>query len=109
MNTRLSMPAVALLLFLPDPGSGARADENFRCGSYIASSDMSVQELLSKCGQPSSRSRSAEDVMVRNPNTGLMQKTGQTFTETWIYDRGANPPMVVTIVDGRIRSIERGR
>jgi hypothetical protein len=109
MKTRLSIPAAALLLSLLDPGGSARADENFRCGNYIASSDMSVQELLSKCGQPNSRSRSAEDVMVRNPNTGLMQKTGKTFTETWIYERGANPPMIVTIVDGRIRSIERGR
>jgi hypothetical protein len=30
--------------------------------------------------------------------------------ETWLYDRGTTaPPMVVTIVDGRIKNIERQR
>ena len=36
-----------------------------------------------------------------------MVKIGETRMETWTYDRGANPAMVVTIVDGRIKSIER--
>jgi hypothetical protein len=88
--------------------SDARADESFRCGKWIASSDMTVQDLLAKCGPPDSRARSTEDVMARNPNTGLMFKTGETSTETWIYERGTTAaPMVVTIVDGRIKSIER--
>jgi hypothetical protein len=104
MKTRVLLPAAALLFL-----GAAHADDHFRCGNYIASSDMSVQELLAKCGPPKSRTRSAEDVMVRNRNTGLMQKAGQTITETWIYDRGSNPPMVITIVDGRIRSIQRGQ
>ena len=41
-------------------------------------------------------------------NNGLLMKTGETTTETWMYDRGTQAaPMVVTIVDGRIKSIER--
>lgn len=86
------------------------ADESFRCGKWIASSDMTVEDLLAKCGQPHSRERKVEDVMVRNNNTGLMRKTGETVIETWIYDRGSTAaPMVVTLVDGRIKRIERAR
>ena len=71
---------------------------------------VSVEELLAKCGQPRSRERKVEDVMVRNHNTGLMRRAGETVTETWIYDRGSTAaPMVVTIIDGRIERIERAR
>jgi hypothetical protein len=98
--------ALALLLL----SAMAFADENFRCGKWIASSDLSVQELLAKCGEPSSRETRTEDVRVRNRNTGLLYKTGEILVEVWTYDRGsAAAPMVVTIVDGRIKSLERGR
>jgi hypothetical protein len=36
-----------------------------------------------------------------------MMKVGETTVETWTYDRGANPAMVVIIVDGHIKSIDR--
>jgi hypothetical protein len=86
----------------------ARADGNFRCGKWIAESSMSVTDLLAKCGQPVSRETRTEDVMVRNRNTGLMMKSGETTVETWTYDRGTGAsPMVVTIIEGRIKSIER--
>jgi Protein of unknown function (DUF2845) len=88
--------------------SAARADESFRCGKWIASSDMSVTDLLAKCGEPHQRVTTTEDVKVRNRNTGLMQKLGEVIVERWTYDRGNNaPPMVVTIVDGRIKSLDR--
>ena len=46
--------------------------------------------------------------MSRNRNYDLLVKTGETIIETWTYDRGSQAkPMVVTIVDGRIKSIER--
>jgi hypothetical protein len=84
------------------------AGESFRCGKWIASSDMTVGDLLAKCGEPRSRSRKTEEVMARNPNTGLMVRTGETVVETWIYDRGTTAsPMVVTIVDGRIKNMQR--
>jgi hypothetical protein len=87
--------------------TAAFADETFRCGSSIASSEMTVSELRAKCGEPTSRDSKTEEVKARNSNNGLMVKVGETTVETWIYDRGANPAMVVTIVDGRIKSIER--
>lgn len=94
----------AALLVLPFVAS---ADETFRCGNWIASSDMSVDQLLQKCGEPTTRESKTEDVLVRNRDNGLMLKTGETLIETWTYDRGANPAMVVTIIDGRIKSIDR--
>jgi hypothetical protein len=85
----------------------AQAD-NFRCGKWIASADMAVSELLARCGEPASRATRVEEVMSRNFNTGLMYKSGEQTVETWIYDRGSGAqPMVVTIVDGRITSVER--
>ena len=96
------LPLAALLLPV-----AASADETFRCGNWIASSEMSVSELTAKCGEPTSRESKTEDVKARNGNNGLMLKVGETTVETWTYDRGANPAMVVTIIDGRIKSITR--
>ena len=101
---KYALPMVVLAL-LP---LAALADESFRCGKWIATSAMSVAELTAKCGQPTARASETRDVLVRNRNFGLMTKTGETTVETWTYDRGPTAaPMVVTIVDGRIKSIER--
>ena len=102
---RRSLVIAALLLPF-----AASADEDFRCGNWIASSDMSVADLIRKCGEPTERSSRTEDVKVRNRDNGLMLKVGETLIETWTYDRGPQAaPMVVTIVDGRIKSIDRQR
>jgi hypothetical protein len=88
----------------------AFADEPFRCGKWVVTSAMSVSELSSKCGAPNSRESKTQDVLVRNQNNGLMRKTGETLIETWTYDRGNHAAaMVVTIVDGRIKSIDGKR
>lgn len=88
--------------------SAAAQADNFRCGKWVASEDLSVSELLAKCGEPASRETRIEEVRSRNHNTGGTYKSGEITVETWIYDRGATaPPIVITIVDGRIKSIER--
>jgi len=102
---KMPLAIATVLLMLPFTAS---ADENFRCGNSIASSDMTVEELVQKCGEPTTRATETKEVLVRNRDNGLMVKTGETLIETWTYDRGTQaPPMVVTIVDGRIKSIER--
>jgi hypothetical protein len=96
--------ATFLILLL---GASAQA-ETFRCGKWIANEDLSPAELVAKCGEPASKQARVEDVLVRHANTGLMRKTGETTIETWTYVRGSTAPdMLVTIVDGRIKSIER--
>ena len=81
------------------------SDESFRCGNWIVSSDMSVAELLNKCGNPTSQELSTHDVLNAH---GI--KVGTSKTETWRYDRGPMAAaMIVTIVDGQIQSMDRGK
>jgi hypothetical protein len=99
-----------LALGLGVASAAAPADEPFRCGKWIVTSSMSVAELSTKCGAPTSQDSKTQDVLVRNHNNGLMRKVGETLIETWTYDRGAHAAaMVVTIVDGRIKSIDGQR
>ena len=97
-------PVLILLSLVPLAASA----ETFRCGNWIVSRDLTVDDLLKKCGEPATRKAETQDVMSRNRNHDLLVKTGETIIETWTYDRGTQAkPMVVTIVDGKIKSIER--
>jgi hypothetical protein len=83
--------------------------ESFRCGQWIASTDMSVGELLEKCGEPTKKTAETIDVYGPAVSGGGRVKRGTSTIEKWTYDRGSQAaPMVVTIVDGRIKSMERG-
>jgi len=100
-NCRL---ALLSLLLLPI----AAAAETFRCGKWIINEDTTLEELMQKCGPPTSQESRTEDIKARNTSTGLIIKTGETTTEIWTYDRGPQAsPMVVTIIDGRVKRIER--
>lgn len=82
--------------------------DSMRCGKWVVSESVTVDELLNKCGQPQSRDVSKDDVYATNVN-GMRVKTGKvTVTERWIY-RNSNRslPMVVVIVDGKIISLTR--
>ena len=96
---KLTVLAGVLLVLVPRI---CCSDGYFRCGSWLVSADMSVTELLQKCGDPTSKQSSTEDV-----HNFDGAKVGTSTTEVWRYDRGSRAaPMVVTIVDGKIRSIE---
>lgn len=106
--SRPSLILAAALLGLGAMAGSARA-ETFRCGQWIASPEMSVEELLEKCGEPTTRSVEVVDTYARTAAGGRI-KTGTSTVETWTYDRGTQSfAMVVTIVDGSIKSMERGR
>jgi hypothetical protein len=86
----------------------ARADESFRCGKWVITSALTLGEIESKCGPPASRISRTEDIRARNRNTGLLMKMGETTIETLTWDRGPRAAaMVVTVVDGTLKSIER--
>lgn len=88
--------------------SVAAGAETFRCGQWIASRDMSVAELLEKCGEPTTKSVRQEDIFAKSAGGGT-HRIGTSTIETWTYDRGSQSfAMVVTIVDGKIKSMERG-
>lgn len=99
---------LALLTVIAAGVVPASADEPFRCGKWVVTSEQTLGEIISKCGEPASRTSRTEDVRVRNRNNGRMLKAGQTTVETLTWDRGPRAAaMVVTVVDGTIKSIER--
>lgn len=99
-------PAAFLLIALALTVS-ARADETIRCGSHIVNSSMPVEEILQKCGEPASKASREEEVRARNLN-GASVVVGTTVVEEWTYDRGSRAaPIRITVVDGKVRSIER--
>ena len=103
---RVSTTICALLVATPTICVG---DELLHCGGSIISVESSVAQLLAKCGKPSSQKASTEDVRTHVAKGGS-EKRGTTTTEIWRYDRGSTgAPMVVTIVDGKIQSIEKAQ
>lgn len=86
----------------------AVADETMRCGSWIVTSSASQDELLKKCGAPTSKDVATQDVYAPNINNKGTRKIGVTTTERWTYDRGTRAfRMIAVIVDGKLKRIER--
>ena len=103
--TRIIFVAALLVGFLMADFAAA---ETFRCGQWIASPDMTVDELLEKCGEPTARTVEVVDVYGPNANGAGNSKRGTVTVEKWMYDRGSSSfDMVVTIEDGKIKSMER--
>jgi len=101
---------IALFMLAALTAAGGAGADAMRCGKWVVTESVSVDELVSKCGQPRSKEVTRDDIYVTNPN-GLRVKTGDvTVTERWIYQRSTRSlPMVVVIVDGRIVSLTRQR
>ena len=103
--TRIIAIATLLAGFLL---AGPAPAETFRCGSSIASPEMTVEELLDKCGEPTNKTVDVVDVYGPNANGAGNNKRGTVTVEKWTYDRGSGSfDIVVTIEDGRIKSMER--
>jgi Protein of unknown function (DUF2845) len=102
MKATIMLAVFAGLLPLAAPA------ETFRCGKWIINEETTLTELTQKCGEPTSHDSRTEDVRQHNQYTSGWMKVGETTIERWIYDRGPRAQaMVVTVVDGRIKSIER--
>lgn len=108
MYHRLMKSCVTTVLAISLPLTAAA--ETFRCGKWIIGDATTREELVQKCGEPTLRTSRTEEVRAPNQYTGGTRVVGETVVETWIYERGPRAaPMVVTLVDGRIKSIERQR
>ncbi len=102
MRVRYLIAACAIGLFAMDDRAMA---DTFRCGSSLINESSTVDKIVEKCGVPHSKSSRTEDIRMRLPN-GTMRTTGTTTTEEWTYERGTTaPPFVVTIVDGKVKSV----
>ncbi|MFC4311427.1 DUF2845 domain-containing protein [Steroidobacter flavus] len=82
--------------------------DSMRCGKWVVNESVTVDELLSKCGEPKRKDVTKDDVYITNVN-GMRVKTGNVaVTERWIYQASASAlPMAVVIVDGKIVSLTR--
>lgn len=104
-TTRITLLLTGFL-FITTPA----AAETFRCGQWIASPDMSVGELLEKCGAPTNKAVEEIDVYGPGVSGAGRVKRGTSIVEKWTYDRGSQAAaIVVTVVDGEIKSMERSR
>ncbi len=84
------------------------AADSFRCGQRLATDDMTVEELLDACGEPTRKTVEVVDVYGPNVHGAGNIKRGTSRVEKWIYDFGPQSfDMVVTIVDGELKGIER--
>jgi len=102
----LILPTLALCALAAFPA--AQADESMRCGKWVVTSEVSVSELIAKCGAPASKEVSTQDLYGPGAQPGRTRKAGVSTTERWTYDRGSRSfRMIVTIVDGKVASIDR--
>jgi hypothetical protein len=100
---RTSTAAAWILLSLPV----ATWAESMRCGKWVVSETSSAAEILEKCGEPLQKDIAREDVLGKNA-LGNPIKLGVKVTERWRYQRSTGSlPMLVTVVDGKVVSIER--
>lgn len=102
MRARSLLALISLLAAAASPA----ADDTFRCGSKIIDTSMTMDEITSKCGQPSQRSVEEVPQYTRRAGGGT-QVTGTITVETWTYDRGSSSfPAVLRFEDGKLVSIE---
>lgn len=86
---------------------GAHAEETLRCGRWLVNSSATVEELLAKCGSPTSVREQEEDIRALGPKGGMI-KMGTAVTHYWTYSRGSQAAaLVVTIKNHKIHSIKR--
>ena len=86
----------------------AQASETMRCGKWLVDAQASREELSAKCGEPDRKEIKTEEVRRHNKFGTGSQVVGTTNVERWIYHRGSRSfEMIVTIVDGKIKSIDK--
>jgi hypothetical protein len=80
-----------------------------RCGKWVVNETSSSAEILEKCGEPQQKDVTREDIYAKN-TIGSTHKVGVKVTERWRYQASNRMlPMLVTIVDGKVVSIERAQ
>jgi hypothetical protein len=80
MKGFLSQAVLMLAATIAMAGAAAAADDSFRCGSKLIVAGMTQAEVLSHCGEPSSRSEEVQDVRSGN------RVVGKTTQHRWTYD-----------------------
>jgi hypothetical protein len=99
-----------LALAITARAAPAAADSSIRCEGGIVSEGDARIDLLGKCGLPAlqdGRVGSRTQVATAWPQGGVQRSVG-AVVEEWTYDFGPRSFVeVVTLVNGRVRSVER--
>lgn len=93
---------LALILAMP---AAAFAGESFRCGQWIITDELSVSELVAKCGEP--KLKRSEEVEIRAKVGSGSVSRGTSLIEYWTYVLSSGAHYEVKIVDGDIQNIGR--
>jgi hypothetical protein len=102
-NMRTNTFLLVALLITPILSSAG----SMRCGKWVVNEESSVAEIAEKCGQPQEKEITEQDVLAKN-NAGYPVKLGVQVTERWYYKPTPGKlKMLVTIVDGKVKSIAR--
>ena len=89
-------------------GAGVAQADSLVCRQgQVVKPGMSAEEVLEKCGKPTSAVARTEDVRRRNvEGSGGMIKIGEVYSEIWRYDRGSQKPAAIVVVtEGKVMSI----
>jgi Protein of unknown function (DUF2845) len=96
---------IAPLILLGSTGTAAA--DSMRCGKWVVSETSAPAEVLEKCGAPQQKETTKQDVLGKNAD-GYPIKLGVQTTERWYYKPSSGSlPMLVTIIDGKVKTIER--
>lgn len=100
------MRGTAVFLFmLACAGTAARADDLVCASGQIVEVDMTITQVLEKCGPPTHREVRMVQSRARG-NYGGVYKVGDTKVEIWRYDRGSRrQAAVLEFRDDKVFSI----
>ena len=101
------MRAVVVCFAAVTVSFGASGEDTIRCrNGRLVNVGMTVSEVSSRCGQPTSRTVEEIPVMTRLA-TGAARQTGTTHAERWIYRRGQGQfDAMLTFEDDTLRRID---
>jgi hypothetical protein len=102
LSMRFYTAALSILLGVPAVASA----DSMRCGKWVVNEESTAAEVMEKCGAPDEKEITHQDVRGVNP-LGYSSKRGTTVIERWSYKRPSSLRMLVTVVDGKVKRIER--
>jgi Protein of unknown function (DUF2845) len=102
-----TMRRVTIALLMVSSSTGTAFAESMRCGKWVVNEASAPTEVLEKCGEPQQKEATKQDVVGKN-TLGNPIVLGVQTIERWYYKPSTGSlPMLVTIVDGKIKTIER--
>ena len=84
---------ILLLLIVVEANAGS-----FRCGTKLVKTGDSISRLIKACGNPAHKYKAKESIR----SAGSRKTTGVT---NWVYERGRNKNMVVSVLSGKVVKI----